>query len=266
MDVTASRLFPSSTNTENAFPFDNLRSLAQSTGYQGNPFVGLGNPEAKVSAPENRTYRLNELVDDGEHNFEIVRCKKGSGTSHITDPNTKAVIGLVTTGPLKAETWIPNANNAAATIKRLHPQCKFPEWVYGPKTRRGPINNINCGILLGNGQPRPMELNDQGVKRKAVMEEIRQDPTFIRIALFMTMVFLTWAPKLCLYDAVTMASTLEKYPSLNLPFHGCAFAAFAINFGPQTVCLPRRDTKNLAFGWCAITALGNFDQCCILTR
>jgi hypothetical protein len=31
------------------------------------------------------------------------------------------------------------------------------------------------------------------------------------------------------------------------------------NFGPQTVCLPHRDSANLSFGWCAITALGNFD-------
>ncbi|KAL0563064.1 hypothetical protein V5O48_019015, partial [Marasmius crinis-equi] len=102
------------------------------------------------------------------------------------NPDTKAVIGLVTTGPLKDDTWIPNANSAAETIKRLRPQCKFPKWVYGPKTRRGPINNINCGISLGNGQPEPMVLNDQGVKRKAAVEEIRQDPAFIRIALFMT--------------------------------------------------------------------------------
>ncbi|KAL0563063.1 hypothetical protein V5O48_019014, partial [Marasmius crinis-equi] len=49
----ASRLFPSSVNAENASPLDDLRFLAQSTGYQGNPFIGLGNPEADVPAPEN---------------------------------------------------------------------------------------------------------------------------------------------------------------------------------------------------------------------
>ncbi|KAL0562620.1 hypothetical protein V5O48_019464, partial [Marasmius crinis-equi] len=64
---------------------------------------------------------------------------------------------------------------------------------------------------------------------------------------------------LCLYYAVTIADIMEKYPHLTLPFRGCVFAAFAVNFGPQTVCLPHRDTKNLAFGWCAITALGKFD-------
>ncbi|KAL0566703.1 hypothetical protein V5O48_015299 [Marasmius crinis-equi] len=255
----AARLFPSSANVKNAHPADNLRYLAQSTAYQGNPFTSLGNPEANIPAPENRPYRLDELVNDGKHNFALVSCKNDGGTAHITCPNTKSVIGMITTGPRKDKTWKSNADNAVKTIKELRPQCNFPPWVYGPKTRRGPINNINWGISLGNGQPEPMELNDQGVKRKAVVEAIRQDSAFVRIALFMTMVFLTWAPKLCLYYATTMTKILEHYPHLSLPFSGCVFAAFAVNFGPQTVCLPHRDTKNLAFGWCAITALGNFD-------
>lgn len=38
-----------------------------------------------------------------------------------------------------------------------------------------------------------------------------------------------------------------------------AWACMTINFGPKTQCLPHTDFRNLAFGWCAITALGNFD-------
>ena len=35
--------------------------------------------------------------------------------------------------------------------------------------------------------------------------------------------------------------------------------AAAYNLGPATVCRPHRDSANLAFGICAITALGRFD-------
>lgn len=35
--------------------------------------------------------------------------------------------------------------------------------------------------------------------------------------------------------------------------------AAAYNLGPATVCLPHRDSANLSFGICAITALGRFD-------
>jgi hypothetical protein len=32
-----------------------------------------------------------------------------------------------------------------------------------------------------------------------------------------------------------------------------------VNFGPRTVSLPHRDFANLSWGWCSISALGNFD-------
>jgi hypothetical protein len=37
------------------------------------------------------------------------------------------------------------------------------------------------------------------------------------------------------------------------------FAAATFNFGPATVTLPHLDFANLAWGWCAVTALGHFD-------
>jgi hypothetical protein len=37
------------------------------------------------------------------------------------------------------------------------------------------------------------------------------------------------------------------------------FAAATLNFGPQTVTFPHLDFANLAWGWCTITALGDFD-------
>ncbi|KAF9059071.1 hypothetical protein BDP27DRAFT_1239559, partial [Rhodocollybia butyracea] len=37
------------------------------------------------------------------------------------------------------------------------------------------------------------------------------------------------------------------------------FAGVSLNLSPETVTWPHTDNYNLAFGWCAITALGNFD-------
>ncbi|KAJ7914646.1 hypothetical protein B0H13DRAFT_1469711, partial [Mycena leptocephala] len=36
------------------------------------------------------------------------------------------------------------------------------------------------------------------------------------------------------------------------------FACMTLNFGPRTVTLPHLDFLNLAWGWCMITALGDF--------
>ncbi|KAF8187337.1 hypothetical protein K438DRAFT_1595450, partial [Mycena galopus ATCC 62051] len=47
--------------------------------------------------------------------------------------------------------------------------------------------------------------------------------------------------------------------ALRRNFPGSVFAACTFNFGPHAICAPHLDFANLAWGWCAITALGNFD-------
>lgn len=41
---------------------------------------------------------------------------------------------------------------------------------------------------------------------------------------------------------------------------GTVFSCAAFNFGPNVWTFRHRDVLNLAFGWCAIQALGNFDH------
>ncbi|KAK7021739.1 hypothetical protein VNI00_017316 [Paramarasmius palmivorus] len=91
------------------------------------------------------------------------------------------------------------------------------------------------------------------------MAEVRASRVFQRFARFMSCGLLGWAPALFMYYARTLVPLLEKHPDLHLPFDGSVFTAFTINFGPRTVCYPHRDVKNLAFGWCAITALGDYN-------
>ncbi len=47
-------------------------------------------------------------------------------------------------------------------------------------------------------------------------------------------------------------------PSLQRPFNSI-FTAVTYNLGPQVVCFPHVDFANLPFGFCAITAIGDFD-------
>lgn len=55
------------------------------------------------------------------------------------------------------------------------------------------------------------------------------------------------------------AATAPK-PPLRWNFKGSVFANGEINFGRRTACIPHQDQANLAFGWCAVTALGHFDH------
>lgn len=54
-------------------------------------------------------------------------------------------------------------------------------------------------------------------------------------------------------------SFLAENPSIERTFPNCVFPAATLNAGPRTHTLPHRDYQNYAGGWCAITALGDFD-------
>jgi hypothetical protein len=52
---------------------------------------------------------------------------------------------------------------------------------------------------------------------------------------------------------------LEDKTGESRNFPGSIFACTTMNFGPRVCSFKHRDSQNLPFGWCAITALGNFD-------
>ncbi|KAF8139329.1 hypothetical protein K438DRAFT_1637888, partial [Mycena galopus ATCC 62051] len=68
-------------------------------------------------------------------------------------------------------------------------------------------------------------------------------------------------PDLYSYYAATMDKLHNWSPALRHLFSPTisVFAAVTFNFGPRTVTFPHLDFANLAWGWCAITALGDFD-------
>lgn len=78
----------------------------------------------------------------------------------------------------------------------------------------------------------------------------------------LTASFNTWAPNLCALYNTTQCRIFAFNAALD-KIHGrvdSPFASMTVNFGPQTVCWPHRDTKNLAYGLCAIVAGGSFDH------
>lgn len=50
----------------------------------------------------------------------------------------------------------------------------------------------------------------------------------------------------------------KDLPSVDAP-GSYPFASVTYNFGPHMVCLPHRDCMNFAPGWCAVTAVGQYD-------
>jgi hypothetical protein len=57
----------------------------------------------------------------------------------------------------------------------------------------------------------------------------------------------------------TQMVLLALWKPLRRNFPGSIFAMCTFNFGPCAVCASHIDFVNLAWGWCVITVLGNFD-------
>ncbi|KAJ3965891.1 hypothetical protein EV361DRAFT_809967, partial [Lentinula raphanica] len=68
-----------------------------------------------------------------------------------------------------------------------------------------------------------------------------------------------YAYRTYVYNQMTLGDLCSWNHKLQCFFPRSAWAACTINFGSYTVSYPHVDQANLCFGWCAITALGNFD-------
>jgi len=71
--------------------------------------------------------------------------------------------------------------------------------------------------------------------------------------------FEEFAPELYNLYKTQMDRLLKEDENLKMPFEKSVFASTAFNFGPRVISTPHKDNLNLAYGWCSITALGNFD-------
>src|ERR1700753_3538299 len=74
----------------------------------------------------------------------------------------------------------------------------------------------------------------------------------------MIAVFEDFAQELHSFCEKTLSELGERRPELRRPFHNTAFGSMTFNFGPVVCTQPHRDMMNLSWGWCSVTALGNY--------
>ncbi|KAJ7810266.1 hypothetical protein B0H13DRAFT_1667561 [Mycena leptocephala] len=124
--------------------------------------------------------------------------------------------------------------------------------------RRGNFPQLTGGNSYGGGQFEPGELVN-GAINAAIFASLISNIAFIRLAGFATGLFANWAPNLFDFYVDYMGAFYKRYKHLKRPFLNGIFSACTFNLGPHTCTLGHRDFGNLAFGWCAITAFGDFD-------
>ncbi|KAL0568545.1 hypothetical protein V5O48_013441 [Marasmius crinis-equi] len=223
---------------------------AENEGMNRDPVIVAG---MKGRIPEDRDYALDELCGEGSYRFKLIKNKPGI-TQYVSSKQTSKIMAVSVPSPINDPTWDLMVEDAAQFCQDWRNKCRFTD----KQGRRGTFDTINAGISIGNGQKEPMTL-DQGPQNLEVVKRICQHASFRRFAGWMTACFSCWAPLLFLYYLHITTALLQHHTGLSLPFENAIFAAFALNFGPRTICRPHCNQKNLSFGWCAITALGKFN-------
>ncbi|KAJ7044284.1 hypothetical protein C8F04DRAFT_1250227 [Mycena alexandri] len=180
----------------------------------------------------------------------------------ITDA-TGRVFGL-SGGHPDDPTWMAEVHDAAVeALEAACARCKVSE----ARTyhRHGNFAPLTAGDSYGGGQMEPGALVN-GVINAAVLCSLMSNLAFICLAGFATGEYLTskglfvnWSPRLFDYYASRMRCFYKWYTHLQRPFLNSIWSACTFNLGPRTCCIGHRDFGNLAFGWCSITALGDYD-------
>ncbi|KAJ7482921.1 hypothetical protein B0H11DRAFT_1723647 [Mycena galericulata] len=156
--------------------------------------------------------------------------------------------------------WQQVVAEPAAALMEEAAQKIYGEPFYEEDPRRGSHHAKNKGSSMGGGQDEPMEFSNTIINALILAQLLATKP-FQRIAGFINGMFLSYAPDLHEYYRTTMYKLHRWNRRLPRNFNELTsvFAAVTFNFGPRTVTLPHLDFANLAWGWCSITALGDFD-------
>lgn len=124
--------------------------------------------------------------------------------------------------------------------------------------RRGKFPALAVGISYGQGQRHPGILcNTQ--EHVLPLADLFDNQDFRRICGFQGSLFRSFAPDLAKEYSVILDQLQSSQPELRRNFTNSDFATTTVNLGPQTVSIGHVDSANLAYGICAITALGDFD-------
>ncbi|KAJ7803508.1 hypothetical protein B0H14DRAFT_2275151, partial [Mycena olivaceomarginata] len=161
--------------------------------------------------------------------------------------------------PRDAAGWKKVTDAAARLLRERLDRIRLPQDRLHHRRAQESFPALARGLSHGGGQTaRPSPRTSNNVANTKLTDELLASEPFLRIAHFTNILFAMWAPLLFAFYTAQMG-LLAGWKSMRRNFPGSVFAACTFNFGLRTICAPHLDFANLAWGWCAITALGDFD-------
>ena len=180
-----------------------------------------------------------------------------SGSIRLIDCKGR-VFSAMATGPPEASVseWDKVLKEAEQAICNSAPACAASA---DKEHRRGSFPAIAVSITRGPGSSIP-SYRGASHRAKQALDKLLKSNAIRSIAGHQSRLFRLFAPSLAEYYRSTLDAVINRIPSLRRNFEFSDFASITVNFGPRTICKRHIDHNNLAWGWCAITALGNYDH------
>ncbi|KAJ8457211.1 hypothetical protein ONZ45_g18402 [Pleurotus djamor] len=194
--------------------------------------------------------------------FRLLRSDRAaaSGGAILLLDNRRRVIAVVAPGPQGSVPcdWGATIQRSTSAIRQARDLCTFEK--DDIDHRRGSFPALAIGITRGPGSCAPTGRTSTTKKNQTALGALIRDPSIRHLAELQSSFLHTHAPDLGRYYRSTLDAVVAHNPRLKRNFKNSDFASLTVNFGPQTVCEKHRDVCNLAWGWCAVTALGNYDH------
>ncbi|KAJ7779290.1 hypothetical protein B0H14DRAFT_3507811 [Mycena olivaceomarginata] len=232
-------------------------------------WMGLREPAAEFK-PEVREYSFDEARQIP--GMVVLDCQGKPGPLVDADGYVFALFGAQPRDPGWAEDVVePAAKLMEEAAANMYDHV-FSGVYYGTRkeekrsragptpSRRGTHDAERFGSSMGGGQQFPMPCFQTALRTIVLVGLLAQKP-FQRIAGFTNSLFRCYAPALHEYysDTMNKLHNWNRYLKRNFSANTSVFAAATFNFGLRTVTFPHLDFANLAWGWCSITLLGDFD-------
>ncbi|KAL1751667.1 hypothetical protein FB107DRAFT_221538 [Schizophyllum commune] len=216
--------------------------------------------DAPDAPTQHRVYRLKDMVGpDSKFKFDLYRWQ-GRKTVPFVDKRQKVFALLAgqpdSSDPRDAEEWMRLMHDFAHTIEETGPQLSLAS--HQKCHRRGTFPASAHGHSYGGGQTEPMNIAEKPAN-KPLFQRVLKHPGMERIAGYVNGVARGWAPDLHAFQRQYRRRLLSHHPNLQTNFRSSVWSSITVNYGPRTVTFPHRDFSNIPWGWCPITALGNYD-------
>ncbi|KAI0056076.1 hypothetical protein BV25DRAFT_1814716, partial [Artomyces pyxidatus] len=177
----------------------------------------------------------------------------------IVDGAGRIVVYLA--GSPDDETWEEVARAASREMEEIaaSTDSNFMDGSTNDANTRGRFPVLHAGFTFGGGPKVPHNVGFKDAKRAQARARLTRNEAFIRMAGFASSAFRIAAPKLFTHYSSAIGDVKAGNTGLRPAFANSVFPTATFNFGPRAETLPHRDFQNVPYGWCAVTALGNYN-------